>query len=167
MGDNLLNLTENLKSVFFQVQDYEDRKEAVPEDLIEIINQLVDRQADKVDAVVSFYRRCDSEIDWLKGEIEKIKIQVKRYERIQERLEYISGAALLAEGTKSIEGKINKIASRKTEFVEILDQSMIPNEYLRIKTTIEPDKERIKADLKKGLDVPGCVLKVKESVNFR
>ena len=50
------------------------------------------------------------------------------------------------------------ISFRKSEQVEVFDESIIPEQYLTQKVTLAPDKNAIKALLKEGKVVGGCRL---------
>ena len=50
------------------------------------------------------------------------------------------------------------ISFRKSERVEVLDESKIPQDYLTCKTTVAPDKAAIKEALKDGEIIEGCSL---------
>jgi hypothetical protein len=56
---------------------------------------------------------------------------------------------------------------RRSEAVEISDPEAIPPEYLRVKTTKEPDKGAIKAAITEGLTVRGAVVVRRDSVTIR
>ena len=49
---------------------------------------------------------------------------------------------------------------RKSESVEVLDENLIPAEYIRttVKTTTSPDKTAIKKAIKSGQTIGGCAL---------
>lgn len=167
MSENLLEITKNIESLMFKLDAIEESGQAIPPELLDLVNMLVDKQADKIDASVSFFNYCEQQIEWLKKEKLKFDTHIKRYERAMTRLEYVAQKALVSQNLTELEGKVNKVALRKSEYVEIYDQAQLPQEYMRNKTIIEPDKDKIKRDLKNGLAVPGAVLKIRESVNFR
>ena len=50
------------------------------------------------------------------------------------------------------------VSFRKSERVEITDESLIPATYFIAKHTLEPDKKFIKEVLKKGVEIEGAVL---------
>jgi len=167
MGENLLDITNRLQQLLFKADECEQNGESFGLELADQINALVDKQADKIDNSVTFHNFCDSQIEWLKSEKLKLDNLIKRYERAQERLEYLANIAMIADKTTELVGKTKKIAFRKSEFVEVIAQNEIPDSYMRVKTTIEIDKQKIKEDLKKGLDVQGAALGIRQSVVFK
>lgn len=59
------------------------------------------------------------------------------------------------------------VSYRKTQAVNIVDESLLPNEYLRFKTTSAPDKTAIKDAIKAGKDVPGATLEDRQSMTIK
>lgn len=59
------------------------------------------------------------------------------------------------------------VSYRKTQAVNIVDESLLPNEYLRFKTTSAPDKTAIKDAIKAGKDVPGAMLEERQSMTIK
>lgn len=51
-----------------------------------------------------------------------------------------------------------EVKYRKSDAVNIIDESLIPEQYMRTKTTVEPNKAEIKKVLKSGETVPGATL---------
>ena len=64
------------------------------------------------------------------------------------------------------ESGINKISSelftaslrKGIDVVSIVDMDMLPDEYVSVKTSIQPDKAAIKKALKEGVEIPGAKL---------
>jgi hypothetical protein len=54
------------------------------------------------------------------------------------------------------------VSYRKTQAVNVTDQSMIPKEFIRIKE--EPDKVSLKEALKEGYEIPGAFLETRQSM---
>ena len=59
------------------------------------------------------------------------------------------------------------IGFRKSVKVEVKDATAIPENFLRVKTTVEPDKKAIGALLKEGKAVPGCVMVESQNIQIR
>lgn len=167
MSENLLDITRGLQQLLFKVDEIEQAGSVPSPEMLTELNNIVDKQADKVDRSVSFYKFCEGQIEWLKSEKDSMDLLIKRYERAMERMEYLARIAMSVDGVECIEGKFKKISIRKSEFVDVIDQSQIPDSHMRIKTMVEVDKQKIKEDLKRGLDVPGAALGIRSSVVFK
>lgn len=59
------------------------------------------------------------------------------------------------------------VSYRKSSSVQVIDQGLIPDEYLRKRTYVEPDKIAIKDVLKSGGKVPGAYLDEKQSMTIK
>ena len=59
----------------------------------------------------------------------------------------------------------NKITFRKSQSVEIYDESLIDMGFMKVK--YEPDKTKIKESLKKGENVEGCELVTKTNIQIK
>ena len=101
---------------------------------------------------------------------EKIKALEKRKKTLEKALE--RGKAYLSYNVKtSHNGKVTTdmvdITVRETKKTVISDIDKIPSEFLRTKTTIEPDKTKIGNILKSGGAVPGATLETNLSATIK
>lgn len=56
---------------------------------------------------------------------------------------------------------------RRSEAVEVFDESLIPEDYIKISVKKAPDKTAIKAILKSGGEVAGCVLRENRNLQIK
>ena len=101
---------------------------------------------------------------------EKIKALEKRKKVLEKALE--RGKAYLSYNVKEkYNGKVATdmvdITIRETKKTVISDIDKIPSEYLRTKTTTEPDKTKIGNILKSGGAVPGATLETNLSATIK
>jgi hypothetical protein len=61
-------------------------------------------------------------------------------------------------GLQKVRGQIYALSVRATDIVSITNQDALPEQYIRVKTTVEPDKTALKAALKEGQEIPGAAL---------
>ena len=59
------------------------------------------------------------------------------------------------------------VSFRRSKSVEIVDAAILPPDYLRTKTEIEPDKTKMAAALKSGAEIPGAVLVEKLNITVK
>lgn len=59
------------------------------------------------------------------------------------------------------------VSYRRTQSVDIFDRDALPMDYIRIKTSTEPDKVMIKDAIKAGKDVPGARLEEHQSMSIK
>lgn len=89
------------------------------------------------------------------------KVWKAKIEEIWQELEKRRSAAML-QGIETPPVKLPKWASfRQLAKIEIYDKEELPENYL------EPDPKKIKADLLKGVTVPGAALDYKPSLSIR
>jgi len=60
-----------------------------------------------------------------------------------------------------------KVSFRNSEAVEIVDERLIPKDYMRIKTEEAPDKTALKELLKTNIQVPGCRLVKNKNIQIK
>lgn len=61
-------------------------------------------------------------------------------------------------GVNKLKGAVYSMSIRATDIVSIVNQDALPEQFIRVKTTVEPDKVALKAALKAGQDIPGAAL---------
>lgn len=96
-----------------------------------------------------------AEKDALEKRMKAAEAEVKRCK------EYL--ASQLGEGEKVETAKI-KISYKNTESVVVENMDKLPADYIRVKTSTEPDKVAIKAAIKAGHEVAGAKLQTNRAV---
>lgn len=126
--------------------------------MCEYLDELGSQEQDKVDAFAQFVRMESARADALKAEAarlaSKARTAANRIAFLKER--YLD--AMQRNGLQKIRGQVYALSVRKTDIVNILNEAKLPPEYIRVKTTAEPDKTAIKAALKEGQAIPGAEL---------
>jgi hypothetical protein len=114
---------------------------------------------DKAQAIVSLTLNFDAEISAIDREIERLQEKKKiRQNKIDSVREYLSHN-MQATGISKIECPLFAITlSKPAKQVEITDEAALPDEYVRVKTTVSPDKVALAKALKDGIEVPGAIL---------
>ena len=59
------------------------------------------------------------------------------------------------------------VSIRTTQAVEVSEGADLPEAYTTVKTTVSPNKVAIKQALLDGVEVPGCHIEERESVQIR
>lgn len=128
------------------------------------LDNLMMERSDKIESVALWVKNLESDAVAYKAEKEAFAQREKQAtEKAKCLREWLSR---VCEGEKFSTAKC-AITFRKSESVEIADGANIPDEYLRVKTTIEPDKTAIKAALKAGAEIDGCNLATKLNTNIK
>lgn len=129
-------------------------------------NELGRQEASKVDGYGQFRRLQAARADALKAEADRL---TSRARSIRNNLDWLDSQCLYAmrqHGLKKVSGDIYSISLRANEVVKITDASVLPPEYVRTKTSVEPDKIAIKEALKQGQEVPGAMMDKSYSIRI-
>ena len=130
----------------------------------EEVNALAMSAEEKTVSICRFILRKDAFIDELEQHIKFCQEQLKREKRERETLANLAVFGLETANATKIKAPGIAIGTRKSESVEIFDESQLPKEYIKEKVTTAPDKTAIKIALKAGKEVPGA--KIAENRNL-
>lgn len=100
-----------------------------------------------------------------KKEIERIRAVQNAAKKIQSHLKNRIEDAMNLFGKTKVELDVSTISFRKSTEVSIYDPDVVPSQYLKVETCI--DKQKIKDDLKMGIDVPGASLKENRNLQIK
>jgi len=140
----------------------------------EIIEELAIRRENfqyKAEAYAKFILKLESEADQAAAEIKRIQALKKAKENTVLRLRESLLAALMvfteedAKGIRRYETQLAKLSTRKSQAVEVLDETVLPDEFWVIKK--EVSKSTISQAIKDGEEVPGAQLKENVSLSIR
>lgn len=140
----------------------------------EIMEDLAIRRenfSSKAEAYSKFILKLESEADQAAAEIKRIQALKKAKENTAQRLRDTLLAALMvfteedAKGIRRYETNLAKLSTRKSQSVEVLDDTVIPDEFWVIKK--EVSKSTISQAIKDGAEVPGAQLKENISLSIR
>lgn len=140
----------------------------------EIMEDLAIRRENfksKAEAYAKFILKLESEAEQAAAEIKRIQTLKKAKENTVQRLKDTLLAALMvfteedAKGIRRYETPLAKLSTRKSQSVEILDDTIIPDEFWVIKK--EVSKSTISQSIKDGLQVSGAQLKENIGLSIR
>lgn len=138
--------------------------EASPEERAAAEAELIPRMEAairKVDDFGRFLRHIEAQVDFAVAEIKRLQERKKSFEKLGEKLESYAIALMEREGLKKLQGNTTTLTlAAKPASVEILDESILPPQFVRIVQTTSPDKVAIKSALTRGETVPGADLRI-------
>ena len=109
-------------------------------------------------------------VDTDTGEILDVDQYLDMAEALDTKLEnlalYIKNQQAEADMIKAEADKLAERAKAKAKSVEVNGIDALPDEYLRFKDP-EPDKTKIKAALKAGIELKGCTLVAKQNLQIK
>ena len=133
------------------------------EDVIkDYINNLNDTRDNKLDNIERLKREYEASSNALDSEIKRLQQFKKQKEKSIENLTSLQ--MILTQGEK-IETSLYKFSTRKSKSVNIIDESLIPDEYFKIKK--EVSKTEISKAINSGVNVSGAEIVEKISLTVK
>jgi len=162
MENKLMHLYE-ISDAFNQISEMSETDESLSDYLDSIKMDLVG----KVDNIVMYRRTLELTCAALDSEIDRLA-QLKRHHALtaQNLKSYLS-YNLHKMGKDKLETEKFRLSFRKSESVEIVDESLISDEYKSIKMVEVMDKIGIKKAIKEGIEVKGAILKTTNNLQIK
>lgn len=114
----------------------------------------------KAIAIASFIKNMDAERQAIDEAKKAMAERAARYKKRCDDLEGYLLSTMERRGINKITCPYFEIKLKKCPVsVDIVDSNLLPNEYLRTKTEVVPDKIKIKDEMLVGVIVPGAALK--------
>lgn len=142
----------------------EETGEVFDEDDLDSLDMALD---EKLEATACYVKSVEAEAEAIKAEEKRLYERRKALEKRAGHLEDYIARAMVRSGKKKLETPRCLLRTRKTERVEVLDRDEVPDLFMRVKMTREPDKTELKKRLKAGEIIPGCVLVSSESLSIK
>ena len=149
----LYEINQRIEELSEQMVDIETGE--INEEIFAELTELVEEKEDRLESIFLHIKNLASDITALKVERDSFDKRIKRKTREMDRL--LDWTTMLQRG-KTFETDKVRVKYRRSQKVEIKDESLIPEKYIKFKTTKSPDKTAIKEVLKNGGYVEGAVL---------
>lgn len=163
---------EENKLTLYQISDrfveLLSRDDLTPEEVQERGNELALMLQNKTENIVGYNFTLESNKNVLKQEIDRLKKLYDAIENQQEKFaKYIKENMEKLDLTE-INTPIGNIKIKKNPAsAKIFDENLIEDKYINEKIVASIDKNKIKEDLKKGIDVKGAILYQETRVDFK
>ena len=157
---NLFNIDAELYEVYCEIENNGGEMTLELEAALEISES---ERLTKGEGYVYVIKQLKSQSELIKSEIKRLQEIAKRYETSAEKLADRLLQSVVAYG--QIKTAFVTISSRKSKSVSITDESLIPSEFMRIKT--EPNKTAIKEAIEGGQNIEGALIVENVSLNIR
>lgn len=153
MSNTLYEISNNIKQVI-------DMMEENPElDLKDTLDSLEDAFEKKAENIIKLTRSWEAEEKALQEEAKYLKAKSDKLKNDREKLMGYLEAHMTAVGKDETRAGLFTLKFQKNPAsVNIVDENLLPEAYLKVKITKSPDKTAIKKILKDGQEVPGAVL---------
>lgn len=156
----------NLYQLTRQYQALLNDEGELTEDWDTRLGAVEDAITSKIDSICKLIRARQANAEAIDAEILRLKQLKGRYEREADNLGKWVCQCI---GADKVDTGLFRVYARQSEVVEILDESLIPEAYMRHKVIeeVKPAKDEIKRDLKLGADIPGATLKKNYSLAIK
>jgi len=155
----LYQIEDDLLCALDTIEMVGDDESTLKAELEEQIARLIAAEVTKVDGVSRMLAHFENQAELAALEIKRIQDRKRGFERSYERLEACAKLAMELAGKRKLEGATSTLSLRKSPtavFLHNFDQ--VPAEYFTVKIDRWVDKEKVKRDLKAGIEVPGAEL---------
>lgn len=164
--NDVYDISDTYKGVIAAIE----AEECTAESMAEALAVIEEDFNTKVDTVVCLIKNKQALAASIKNEEKSLADRRKRLEERTEFLKACLGEELLKNGKKKLETPRNKLSFIKSVSVFIDDElelkAMHP-ELTTVKTIVTPDKNAIKAELKKGIKISGAYLVEKQNLQIK
>lgn len=107
--------------------------------------------------IVKLTQGWDADISAIDEEIKRLTTRKKAIKNRSDQLRDYLRYNMQASGITKIECPLFTVSlSKARQVVQIDDESLIPDDYVSVKTTVSPNKAEILKALKAGEDIPGA-----------
>lgn len=154
---SLFEIHDHLEALYDSIDMIEDpelKRQAEAE-----IDSFIVLEVKKVDRITSYISHLESQQAAAAAEVKRLQDRKRSLERAQERIERSVERVMTTWGMTKLEGRLSSLSLKKCPpSVEVLDQKLVPQEYLRTTVTESVDKTAAKVDLAAGREIPGLKL---------
>ena len=167
---SIYNISNDLKKIYEDLDSGNGIDLETDEIKPEIMQQLsISRNELETKAVDYGYviKAFDDEIDIIEREIERLEERKAYVKKNKERMKNIVGSAMEEFGISKIKSETLQLSFRKSESVDIFDESLIDDKFKKVKTEISLDKTAIKNAIKNGEDVQGAKIVEKNNLQIK
>ena len=135
--------------------------EVIDPDMLDAL--MMEREA-KVESVALWIKNLESDVIALKAEKDAFaEREAKTKQKIESLKKWLVNAL---DGQKFSTAKC-AVSFRKSTKLEVVDEYLIPNEFMVQTVTVKPDANAIKALLKQGMEVDGCRLVENQNIQIK
>lgn len=151
---NLYELHESLNALQHMLEDAEgSEKEAIETTILGMAGEV----GDVVDQSVKMVKNIEGDIAAIDAEVARLNTRKNQRKSQIESVRASIKSIMESAGQKRVKTPLfNVTLAEGRHSVQVVDESLIPDDYVNVKTVIQPDKKVIGEMFKSGETVPGC-----------
>jgi hypothetical protein len=165
---NLYELTDEMKQILENgfTQNCVDEEGEIDDNKVKAyFDELALTAEKKIDYIATKIKNDLALAEQIKAEKQKLDARQKRLNKEADSLKAYLSECLTVLGQTKYESARTQLSFRKSESVNILDESKLAEEYLKIET--KPDLTKIKNAIKLGIAVNGAEIVTKQNIQVR
>lgn len=162
----LYEINEEYAAIIAAVEEAEG--ELTPE-LEEALAANGDDFAAKIENYIKAVRNYEADADAFKAEAAAFKAKADRASRTADRLKETVSAAMLLRGIDKERFGNFTASFRRSERVVVDEDALeaLPDDFKRVKTSVEPDKTALKTAIKAGMTIDGVTIMESKSLQIK
>lgn len=158
---SLYTISKEIENIYFKLRNGEGVDEETGEILPEMVSALTIKKEELQSKAIDYayvIKLFENEIEVYDKEVKRLTERKKQMTLTKDRLKGMLANAMLNFGIVKLQGKTLTLSFRESECVEVEDERMIDEKFIKIEIKKTPDKVAIKKALKEGEEVQGVYL---------
>lgn len=134
----------------------------------EALNSINGELTEKLENYAAVIKNIESDIAGLKSEEQRLAERCKSMESNVKRMKESMRDAMVVAGQTKIKGqKFNFNIQKNRPSLYVLDENLIPRQYVEVVHELKIDKKAILSDLKNGVAIDGVEIQQGESIRIK
>ncbi|HFD2028468.1 TPA: siphovirus Gp157 family protein [Clostridium perfringens] len=154
----LYELTQNYRNLESLLDNLGEQEGLTVEMIHGALGQVEDDINTKIENTCKVIKEIEADSIGIDEEIKRLSALKKQKENSVKKLKEYVEFEMKGIGLTKVEGKLFKISFRKSKVVKVLDETKIPKEFIKIKTTETISKTDLGKALKSGEIIEGAEL---------
>lgn len=154
----LYELTQNYRNLESLLDNLGEQEGLTVEMIHGALGQVEDDINTKIENTCKFIKEIEADSIGIDEEIKRLSALKKQKENAVKKLKEYVEFEMNGIGLNKVEGKLFKISFRKSKVVKVLDETKIPKEFIKVKTTESISKTDLGKALKSGEIIEGAEL---------
>lgn len=163
----LYELTQNYRNLESLLDNLGEQEGLTVEMIHGALGQVEDDINTKVENTCKVIKEIEADSIGIDEEIKRLSALKKQKENAVKKLKEYVEFEMNGIGLTKVEGKLFKISFRKSKVVKVLDETKIPREFIKIKTTETISKTDLGKALKNGEIIEGAELVENKSLQIK
>lgn len=154
----LYELTQNYRNLESLLDNLGEQEGLTVEMIHGALGQVEDDINTKIENTCKVIKEIEADSIGIDEEIKRLSALKKQKENAVKKLKEYVEFEMNGIGLNKVEGKLFKISFRKSKVVKVLDETKIPKEFIKVKTTESISKTDLGKALNNGEIIEGAEL---------